>query len=156
MAGRAAALLVGFTLTAGVVGCGNSAPGPGDIAQRYVNALAQGEYATACVLLGRTERERLVSRFGARVPCRVVLARCLPNQATVLKRDQSQLLFATVLTRISGRRATVRVSGTAVARRVKVVTLTNGPNGWRLTSYGRGLSNCRAATQRRPAKRRGH
>ena len=148
MRGRAVALVVLLAPTVLAAGCGSSAPTPGEIAQNYVNALAQGNYASACAQLGRRAEATLVRRYGARVPCRAVLAHCLPNQAAVAKRDQTQLLFATVVTRISGRHAYVQLSGTAVARRIKQVTLTRRHGSWQLTSYGRGLSSCRAGAAR--------
>ena len=148
MTGRAVALALSVILSVGVAGCDRGAPTPSDIAENYVNALAQGDYATACGLLGHRLELALVRSYGAQASCRAILVHCLPNQATVLKRDQTQLLFATVESRIVGRKAFVAVSGTSVARRVKEVTLLNGANGWQLISYGRGLSHCRAPRRR--------
>jgi hypothetical protein len=141
-----------LVLVACLAGCGSTAPTPGDIAENYVNTLASGDYASACGLLGGHVRQALLRAYGARSTCRNVFVHCLPNQATVLNKDQSQLLFANEDVSVTGHRASVTVSGTAVARRVKTVNLIERKGTWTLTSYGSGLSHCRAA---RHAKRHG-
>jgi hypothetical protein len=132
-----------------LAGCGSSAPTPGDIAENYVNTLASGDYASACGLLGGHAREALLRAYGARATCSQVFAHCLPNQATNLNQDQSQLLFANENISVTGHHASVAVSGTAVARRVKKVTLIEHKGNWQLNSYGTGLSHCRAHRSRR-------
>jgi len=54
----------------------------------------------------------------------------------VLKRDQVQLFYSSVQERISGSHASVATSGTAVANRVRRVTLVRRQGVWQLTSYG--------------------
>jgi hypothetical protein len=71
-----------------------------------------------------------------------VLSRCLPYNAQVAKRDQSQLLYATVNITVKRSRADATVSGTAVARAVKEVSLAKEGRHWVLTSYGSAITGC--------------
>lgn len=138
---RLAAALV---LVVCVAGCGASAPSPVDTAvQHYLNALAEGNYSSACALLDRRTRDSLLKSKGSRTTCSSVYTRCLPDDAQRLNQDQSQLLFATVQVSIDGPRAAAAVSGTAVARAIKKVTLAKEHGRWKLTSYGKGLHRCR-------------
>jgi hypothetical protein len=119
-----------------VAGCGESAPSPGEIAQNYVNAIAEGNYAGACGALDGGARQALRRSTASHAGCATLLARCLPTNASVLKKDQAQLFYANVSTTTDGPRAIVRTSGTAVARKIHRVTLANEQGHWRLTSYG--------------------
>jgi hypothetical protein len=129
-----------------VAGCGVTPPSPAELAtnavQRYMNALASGYYAKACTALDSHARAELSGPAGSRATCKTVLARCLPYNANLLKRDQSQLLYATVEVQIAHNRAKAAVSGTAVARSLKEVTLGKTRGGWVLTSYGAALRGC--------------
>lgn len=141
-------------------GCGESQTPPAVLAaQTYLNDLAEGNYPGACALLdGRARtalngraRAALPRRAGRRVSCPRAFTRCLPDNAQVPKRDQSQLLFANVQVSIHGESAAAAVGGTPVARAVRHVTLAKQGRHWKLTSYGQGLTRCRPRT-RRPAK----
>jgi hypothetical protein len=137
-------LAAALALVVCLAGCGASAPSPVDTAvQHYLNALAEGNYSNACALLDRRTRDSLLKSKGSRTTCSAVYTRCLPDDAQVLNRDQSQLLFANVQVSVEGSKAAAAVSGTAVARAIKKVTLAKEHGHWKLTSYGKGLNGCR-------------
>jgi hypothetical protein len=92
--------------------------------------------------------------MGSRTTCSRLFVRCLPSQATNISRDQAQLLYATILVTTHHRRADVTVTGTAVARAIKRVTLTKERGTWKLTSYGDALQRCPAKEHRLHAARR--
>jgi hypothetical protein len=125
-----------LALAALVAGCNTPPPGPGAIAQNYVNALAAGNYAGACGTLSGKARRALSAAMKSSAGCPVLLARCVPTNASVLKHDQVQLFYSSVDERISGSHASVTTTGTAVANRVKRVTLVQQHGVWHLTSYG--------------------
>jgi hypothetical protein len=124
-------------LAACVAGCGSSPPSPGEIAQNYIAAIAEGSYSSACAMLDGAARTSLRRSTGSSGRCPILLARCLPTHATVLRRDQVQLFYANVEPTIMGSRAVVKTSGTAVANRIKTLTFTKTRDGWTLSSYGR-------------------
>ncbi len=128
-------------------GCGSYPPSPGEIAQNYVTAVAQGDYVNACAQLDGRAREALSTALRSTAGCPGLLARCLPTKSTVLQRDQVQLLYANITTSIAGSRATVETSGTAVADRIHELTLAKAHGQWELTSYGR--VRCRRRGSRR-------
>jgi hypothetical protein len=136
-----------------VAGCGVTPPSPAELAtnsvQRYMNALAAGYYTKACTALDSRARAALSGPAGSRATCKAVLARCLPYNPNLLKRDQSQLLYATVDVHIARAHARASVSGTAVARALKEVTLAKERGNWVLTSYGAALRGCVARTKAR-------
>jgi hypothetical protein len=136
---RAAAALV---VTAWVVGCGGSGPVPSDPVQSYLSDLAEGNYGGACAQLDRRARDSLLRLYRSRTSCAGVFTRCLPDRAIAPKKDQSQLLYATVQVDRHGSTANAVVSGSPVARAVKEVTLAEQRGTWKLTSYGRGLTGC--------------
>lgn len=107
-----------------------------------MNALAAGYYTKACGSLDSRARAELSGPAGSRATCKAVLARCLPYNANLLKRDQSQLLYATVEVQIAHQNARASVSGTEVARALKEVTLAKERGNWVLTSYGAALRGC--------------
>jgi hypothetical protein len=125
-----------LVLGALVGGCNTPPPGPGTIAQNYVNALAAGNYTGACGILSGGARRALSAAMKSSAACPALLTRCLPPKSNVLKRDQVQLFYSNVDERISGSHASVTTSGTAVANRVKRVTLVQQHGVWQLTSYG--------------------
>lgn len=129
---------------AAVAGCeSNSAPpGPYDAVSNYLTQIAEGNYSNACGLVDTGARNALMKRMGSRTSCAKLFVRCLPNNATNIKRDQSQLLFANILVSTHRRKAEVTVSGTAVARAVRRVSLTKNRGTWTLTSYGHALETC--------------
>lgn len=131
------AVLCTLLLAACVAGCGSSPPSPGEIAQNYVAAIAEGNYVSACGMLNDAARASLRRSSGSAGRCATLLARCLPTHATDLRRDQVQLFYANVEPTITGSRAVVKTSGTAVANRIKMLTLTKTRGAWTLSSYGR-------------------
>jgi hypothetical protein len=137
--GRGAAAIA---LTACVVGCGESMPSPVVTAvQSYLSALSEGNYSTACSLLDSRTRKSLLR--GSRTSCATAFTRCLPDNAQSAKRDQSQLLYATVQVSVDGSKAHATVSGTPVAGAIKRVTLARERRRWKLTSSGAALKACR-------------
>ena len=142
--------MVVLGLAAAAAGCGTPPPSPGTLAENYVNALAAGNYAGACSILSGAAQQALRAAMKSSAGCSVLLARCLPTRATVLQRDQVQLFYSTVDERITGSRATVATSGTAVARRVKQVTLVRRHGVWQLISYGKQRCTAGRARSRAP------
>jgi len=125
------------------VGCGTFPPSPQQVAQDYVSQIADGNFSGACDLLGPQARAALIHDLGPGRSCSAVLSRCLPSSATVLKRNQTQLLFTDVQGMVTARSATLTVSGTEVAREIGQVTLRKlRDQSWQLTSYGKALKRC--------------
>jgi hypothetical protein len=156
--GAPSRVVAALALGAWVAACGSSdLPAPSDVAQSYVYALAEGNYRGACALLDKRTRDSLVRAMGSRTTCPRLFARCLPDQATRVNRDQSQLLFANVQVTMQGPKAVSRLSGTRVARATREVTLANEHGVWKLTSSGQTISRCvlRSDTDRRLRPRRG-
>lgn len=154
--GRRTLVLV-LGLAAGAAGCGTPPPSPAAIAQTYVNAIASGDYASACAILSAGAQRGLRVAMKSSAGCQALLARCLPTQETVLKRDQVQLFYSSVEERIAGSRATVATSGTPVADRVKQLSLVRRRGTWELSSYGE--ERCRAGQASRAQsgrRRRAH
>jgi hypothetical protein len=132
-----------------VVGCGESSTTPPiDVVQNYLNAVGAGNYAGACALLDKRTRESPLRSVRPRISCPTVFVRCLPNNVIRLKRDQTQLLYASIQMNVSGDKASAGVSGTAVARAIKEVTLVNERGNWKLTSYGQAVHRCRLSKPR--------
>jgi hypothetical protein len=120
-----------------LAGCGRGSTSPGEVTQNYVNAIAEGDYASACAALDDGARATLRRSMHSSAGCRVLLARCLPSNTAQLAKDQAQLFYSNVVVSVSGNQATVKTSGTAVANRIREVTLTNDKGHWLLTSYGK-------------------
>jgi Domain of unknown function (DUF4878) len=137
---RRAAITLAFAAL--LAGCGQGQPSPGEIAQNYVTSIAEGNYADACSVLNGHAREALRASMRSRAGCATLLARCLPTNASVLQKDQAQLFYANVEITTDGPNATVRTSGTAVAKKIHEVTLAKTQGKWQLTSYGE--VRCRA------------
>lgn len=143
-------------LAVGLVGCGNSGPPPGpyNTVSNYLNRIALGTYGGACNLADSRTREALIRAMGGRVSCASLFTRCLPSNALNINRDQSQLLYATILVSTHRKKADATVSGTAVARAVGRVTLAKEHGTWDLTSYGAAFARCpRKARRPRGARR---
>jgi len=147
----ATALIGCLAALALAAGCGQYAPSPGDTAQNYETALAEGNYKGACGYLDPSAKAALSHRLGSRATCPEAMARCLPYQATIPQKDQSQLLFATILVSEHRSHASATLNGTAVANAIRQVSLLRKGAGWILTSYGRGFTACH---QRRVKHRR--
>jgi hypothetical protein len=141
---------------AGLAGCGSGSPPPGpyDVVNNYLSQIAEGNYANACGLLDTGVRDALIRKMPARTTCSKLFARCLPSNATNISRDQSQLLYATIVVETHRHKADVTVAGTAVARAIKGVTLAKERRTWKLTSYGYALQRCPAKEHRLHAARR--
>jgi hypothetical protein len=127
-----------LVLTVAVIaGCGSTAPTAYSVVESYLTALGEGNYTNACALLNQSARASL------HAPCTAVFARCLANEAAAIARDQTQQLYATMNLTGSGKRVAAEVSGTAVARTVKKVTLADEHGNWVLTTPGRAFTRCR-------------
>ena len=128
----------------GAAGCGNASPPPGpyDVVSNYLSQIAEGNYSNACGLIDSGTRDALIRRMGSRTSCSKLFVRCLPSQATNISRDQAQLLYATIQGVTHRRKAYVTVSGTAVARAIRSVSLAKERGTWKLTSYGESLQRC--------------
>lgn len=134
---RRAACVAVLTLALVAAACGSTAPTAYSVVDSYLKALGEGNYANACGLLDQSARRSLHG------PCQTVFARCLPNEAGAFASDQTQQLFANINLTTTGKTAVALVSGTAVARTVKRVTLADQGGNWRLTSPGEKLQRCR-------------
>ena len=146
-----ACAVLGVALAA--AGCGSTAPpGPYNAVSSYLNQIAEGSYAGACGLLDTRARVSLTRTRGQHISCPTVFARCLPSKVTNLKHDQSQLLYATILVTTHRKTADATVSGTAVARAIKHVSLAKERGTWKLTSYGQALKTCSRARRLRAGR----
>lgn len=142
-------------LAAGLVGCGGSGtPGQYVAVSNYLNQIAEGSYKGACGLLDSRARESLIRAMGGRVGCASLFIRCLPSNALKITQDQSQLLYATIVVSTHHKKAAASVSGTAVARAIRHVTLAKEHGTWKLTSYGVALERCPRTGRRLRASRR--
>jgi hypothetical protein len=150
---RCAAVLA---VVGGLAGCGSGSgpPGPYTAVNNYLTQIAEGNYSNACAMLDSATRMELVKRMGSKTSCAKLFVRCLPSQATNISRDQSQLLYATILVQTHRRKAGVTVAGTAVARAVRRVSLAKEGRTWKLTSPGEALETCRLKAHRLRAARR--
>jgi len=139
-----------------LVGCGESQPPPVYAAtNNYLNALAAGNYASACAVLDGRARASLTKLAGSRVSCARAFTLCLPNRAENLKQDQAQLYYATTDIHTHGSTASATTSGTAVANALKRLTLAKEGGHWKVTSYGQGLKRCRRRGARHARTTRG-
>jgi hypothetical protein len=141
-------------LAVGVMGCeGTGAPpGPYQVVDNYLSRIAQANYTGACGLLDTATREALVKAMGSKTSCARLFVRCLPSQATNISRDQSQLLYATILPYTRHGRGHVTVAGTAVAKAIRKVNIAKERGTWKLTSYGYALERCPTQHPLRAAK----
>jgi hypothetical protein len=146
--------LAGLVAAVALAACGSQALSPVDIAQNYVYAISEGNYAGACALLEPQTRAALLTSAHWSRGCASLFGRCLPNEAQIAAADQSQLLYANVDLTTSGDRARAALSGTRVARGVRVVTLAHRHDEWRLTSPGHALQRCVPRLRRAHASRR--
>jgi hypothetical protein len=126
-----------IALVAVLAACGTPPPGPGTVASNYVTNIAQGDFAGACGSLDARARQSRQTYMRSRATCPVLLARCFPTQANQVNKDQLQLYYSNVNVTETGSKAEVQTSGTAVANRIKLVTLAERQGTWQLTSYGK-------------------
>ena len=137
-----------------VVGCGESSTTPPvDVVQNYLNDLGAGNFSGACALLDKRARDAPLRSAKPRITCAKVFVRCLPDNVIRLARDQTQLLYASIQLNVTGETASASVSGTAVARAIRKVTLSNEQGNWKLTSYGHAVHGCRLAKPRHRVNR---
>ena len=149
---RRVSLAVALCLAVALVACGNQVVlTASDVARSYVSALAEGGFQAACTMLAPEARRPLES--SARVSCAALLARCLPGTTTILSHDQSQLLYVNTNSRDLGCEVAVRLSGTAVAREIREVTLTNEHGRWLLSTPGANITRCAHKFAHRRARR---
>jgi hypothetical protein len=119
--------------------------------QNYLNAVGAGNYSAACAMLDSRTREaplKSARAGGVRITCPKVFVRCLPDKVLRLARDQTQLFYASIDLNVTGKTASGAVSGTAVARALRTVTLANESGTWKLTSYGQAVHGCRLTKSR--------
>jgi hypothetical protein len=138
-----------------LAGCGgeNYITPPNEVVQNYLSALASGYYPTACSLLDRRTRESQLKRGGPHATCEKLFAKCLPHSVTRLSHDPLQLYYSSVEINMAGSaRASAAVSGTAVARAIRHVTLSDERGTWKLTAYGRAIDQCHLETRHRTGK----
>jgi hypothetical protein len=145
--GAATASLVAF-----VAGCGAGATPPSQIAENYINTIAEGNFARACAMIPSAARASFAGLIGRRTTCAQAFKRCVPEQATSTAQDQTQLFYTNVQTTITGSTAVADLSGTTVARAVKQVALTERHGVWSMSTYGTGLEAC-AVASRTPRRR---
>jgi hypothetical protein len=140
-------VLLGVVLL--VAGCGGSySASPGEVVEGYEQALAEGGYVGACGFLTPPTAAAMARRASVS-SCSAAVARCLPVNAIIPKKDQSQLLYANVSASTHRSTAEVTISGNPVADAIKKVSLVQRPGGWKLTSPGAGLAACQRRHQRR-------
>ncbi len=134
-------------VTALVSGCGDAPNPPVAIVQNYLNALGGGEYASACDMLDGQALQALTRKKHVSMSCVKLLSRCLPNRSLVLKRDQTQLLYANINVSLSdnGTVANADTSATPVATELKHVTLKHEHGVWKFTGFGQAIEACRPA-----------
>lgn len=136
-------VIAALTVAVCVAACGDSnVVTPGDVAQNYVSALANGTYGGACAQFDAHTRAVLLTSAGSHVTCARLLSNCLPAKFKALASDQSQLLYATADVQQEGERAQVSLSGTAIGRATKQVTLRQERGRWLLTSPGDVVTRC--------------
>lgn len=143
-AGSASRAVAMAALAVCVVGCGASTTTPPiEVVQNYLNELGAGNYPGACALLDKRTRESSRRLTRSHVTCEKLFARCLPDTVTSLPKDQTQLFYSNVQVTTSGSQAKATVSGTAVARAIRHVTLAEERGNWKLTSYGQAVDRCK-------------
>jgi hypothetical protein len=144
-----------LALAAALAGCGAAnVVSPVDVAQSYVSAVGEGNYAGACALFESHALDSLLASTGSHPTCPVLLARCLPSRVAVTSADKLQLLYVNVDLRTHGSRAVAGLSGLPVARAIGQVTLVEQRTRWRLTSPGRAVNRC--VSRLRRERRRQH
>jgi hypothetical protein len=140
--------LVALLLAAATVSaCGQTGPTAVDAIQNYIGAVAEGNFASACGELDARAQHSLMRFMRSHQSCPVLLARCFPNRATLLRKDQTQLLYATVQINLHGSRGEALTGGTQVAKSVKEVGVISRRGQWKLDSYGK--ERCARPTRRR-------
>ena len=138
---RAIVAAVAVAICVGACG-GSNVVTPGDVAQNYVSALANGTHGGACAQFDAHARAVLLTSAGSDFTCPRLLSKCLPAKFKALANDQSQLLYATADVQQEGVRAQVGLSGTAIGKATKEVTLRQERNRWLLTSPGDIITRC--------------
>ena len=136
-------ILAALAVSACLAACGQGGVTASDVVNNYMYALAEGNYAGACALPAPGTRDVLQRSHGGRMSCEKLVARCLPNQVTRASHDQSQLLYATVLLTHYRGGMQASVSGTAVAKVTRTVTVDQHRGRWEPTAPGKAISRCR-------------
>jgi hypothetical protein len=130
-----------------ISGCGDAPNPPIAIVQSYLNALGGGEYTTACGMVDDQALAALRRAKHAHIGCANLFKRCLPNRSVVLKKDQTQLLYANINVSLSdnGKIANADTSATPVATELKHVALRHEHGVWKFTGFGQAIEACRPA-----------
>lgn len=128
-----------------LAGCGDAPNPPIAFVQNYLNALGGGEYTSACGMLDGQAFAALTRAKHTHTSCATLFRRCLPNQALLSKKDQTQLLYANINVSLSdnGRVANADTSATRVATELKHVTLKHEHGTWKFTGFGQAIEACR-------------
>ncbi|MGH2891882.1 MAG: hypothetical protein ACRDPM_01250 [Solirubrobacteraceae bacterium] len=139
-----------------LAGCGETPNPPNAIVQNYLNALGGGEYASACGMVDAQAFDALVRSKHVRMSCEKVFSRCLPNRSMILKKDQTQLLYANINVSLSdnGTVANADTSATRVATELKHVTLKHEHGVWKVTGFGQAIEACRPAVHKHKPRHR--
>lgn len=135
-------------------GCGEQPNPPNTYVQNYLSALGSGEFTTACGTVDPQAMAALIHKKRVHLSCATFFKRCLPNNAIVLKSDQTQLLYANinVSLRDNGTIADADTSATRVATELKHVTLKHEHGTWKLIGFGRVFDACRPNAHKRKPK----
>ena len=133
-----------------ISGCGEAPNPPVAIVQSYLNTLGGGEYAAACGMIDDQALAALMRAKHVHMACANLFKRCLPNRSIVLKKDQTQLLYANINVSLSdgGKIADADTSATPVATELKHVTLRHEHGVWKFTGFGQAIEACRPAAHR--------
>jgi hypothetical protein len=126
----------------GLAGCGDSSTPAFDVVQSYVSAVAEGNGVSACGMFDARTKRMLLRRLPPGTTCPSVFRRCLPDYATIINKDQTQLLYARIVVTYHGSRAEAALGGTAVGRALRSVTLRDKRGVWHLTSFGHEIETC--------------
>ena len=131
-------------------GCGESPNPPIAFVQNYLNALGESGFSTACGMFDPQALAALTRAKHTHVSCVDLFKRCLPNQALILQKDQTQLLYADINVSLSdkGQVADADTSGTRVARELRHVTLKHEHGTWKFTGFGHAIEACHLTEHR--------
>jgi hypothetical protein len=148
-----------LAMVVAMAGCGESPTPPNEAVQNYLDALGSGNYVNACSLLDARATQTLLRSKTPHTTCANLFRTCLPHKTLILNTDQTQLYYANIQVSVTGSDATAAVSGTAVARELKHVSLKNEKTVWKVTGFGEAIDRCRLThhhpgPRHRPAHKR--
>ena len=142
------ALTVAVTVL--LAGCGEAPNPPIAFVQNYLNALGGGDFTSACGMTDGPALQALMREKHVRTSCVKLFSRCLPNLSRVLKKDQTQLLYANINVSLSdkGTVADADTSATPVATELRHVTLKHEHGTWKFTGFGKAIEACHQAAHK--------